>query len=166
MNLGLQEYLNQYTTNEEQEELFMYRQSQLQRKEAREIEARERELQRIEASAESNKITLFIQSNYESSSKDVTFDPSKTNAIFMKRNGGFIILDELSDTVDSDIIQFTIKSILNATGKYVVSLNLPNNEILDVSSSVRDLQLQTTINSVYIRSPSGLFGPLFVKKRD
>ena len=170
MNLGLQDYLNQYTTTEEQEGELMYREGLLQRieareREAREREARERELQRIEASAESNKITLFTQSNYDSSSsKPATFDPSKTNAIFMKRNGVFIIIDALSDTVDSDIIPFTIKSILNAT-KYVVCLNLPNNEILDVSSSVRDLQLETTINSVYIRSPSGLFCPLFVKIR-
>ena len=111
-----------------------------------------------------NKITLFTSKDYDFSTYHYTFDPSTTNAIVMKSNGSFTVVDKMSNTVDDDIMQFTIKSILNDTGKYVVSLILMNNKQIDVSSSKSDLKLDDFIKEIYIRSPSG-YSPFFIKIR-
>ena len=112
-----------------------------------------------------NNITLFTSKGYDYSSNHITFDPSTTNAIFMNTNGSFVVVDKMSDTLDTDIMKFTIKSVVNETDKYIVSLMLPGNKTVDVLSNVPDLHMEDTTNLVYIRSPSGL-GPLFVKKRN
>ena len=113
-----------------------------------------------------DKITLYTLKNYDTRGYYDTFDPTTTNVIFMKTNGAFIPLNTTSDIVDDDVTPFTIKSILNETGKYVVTLFLQNNETLDIPSSTSDISIDTdSVRYITIHLPHKLTS-LWLKNRN